>query len=72
MFPNPAKDWLTIKTKLLNNASVKLYNTNGQLLIEKPLTLEITSIAIDDLSSGMYIISIHSDSVNGTKRFIKQ
>ena len=72
MFPNPAKDWLTIKTKHLNNASAKVFNINGQLLLEKPLISEITSLAIDQLSAGTYIITIDSDYGTSTKRFIKQ
>jgi len=72
LFPNPANDWITIKTKLLNNATLQLFNVSGQLLMSKPLTSEITSLATDQLASGMYLISITSDNINSTKRFIKQ
>lgn len=71
LYPNPAKDWITIKTKSLQNASVRMFNSNGQLLMEKPLSSEITLLAIDQLSEGVYFISIKSDTVNETTRFIK-
>lgn len=72
LFPNPAKDWLTIKTKHLENASAKIFNVNGQLLLQKPLTAEITTLAIDQLSAGTYIIKIDSNHGSSTKQLIKQ
>lgn len=72
IYPNPASNVLHIKTKVLNNASMRLFNTSGQLLFEKPMTSDITSVAIDELASGMYIIQLNSDNFNHTTRFIKQ
>ncbi|NRA92869.1 MAG: T9SS type A sorting domain-containing protein, partial [Psychroserpens sp.] len=72
MYPNPAKDWITIKTKPLNNGKMQIFNMTGQLILEKPLTTEITSLTVDQLTSGVYLISITSDIVNTTKRFIKE
>ncbi len=72
LYPNPAQDWITIKTKSLQNASVRLFNINGQLLMEKPIKSEITSLSIEQFSEGVYILSLKSDTTNDTKRFIKQ
>ena len=54
MYPNPAKDWITIKTKPLNNGKMQIFNMTGQLILEKPLTTEITSLTVDQLTSGVY------------------
>jgi hypothetical protein len=71
IFPNPAKDWLTIKMKQSQNASMKLFDVNGQLILEKELTTETTVLTIDQLSSGVYIISVSGNGINATKRFVK-
>ena len=72
IYPNPATNWISIKTKLGSDTVAKVFDLNGKLLYEKQLTSEITAIAIDQLSAGMYLISVSSDAVLTTKRFIKQ
>ncbi|MEY8848481.1 T9SS type A sorting domain-containing protein [Psychroserpens sp. XS_ASV72] len=72
MYPNPAKNWLTIKTQSINNAEIKLYDAIGKLVLQKPLENDITILAIDHLPNGIYLVSINSETVKETKRFVKQ
>ncbi|WCO02693.1 leucine-rich repeat domain-containing protein [Psychroserpens ponticola] len=72
IFPNPASNWLSIKTNSNINTNAKVFDINGKLLFEKQLTSEVTAIAVDQLASGVYLIHINIDGKTATKRFIKQ
>ncbi|WCO02692.1 T9SS type A sorting domain-containing protein [Psychroserpens ponticola] len=72
IFPNPASNWLSIKTNSGTNALAQVFDIDGKLLFEKQLTSEVTAIAVDQLASGVYLIHINIDGKTATKRFIKQ
>lgn len=72
LFPNPATDWISIQTKSGTDAKAQVFDVNGKLLFERQLSAEITAIAIDQLAAGMYLISVTTDTMKTTKRFIKQ
>ncbi|WP_323788582.1 T9SS type A sorting domain-containing protein [Psychroserpens sp.] len=72
IYPNPANEWISIKTKSGSEATAQVYDVNGKFLFKKELTTELTAIAIDQLSAGVYLISVSSNTMQSTKRFIKQ
>ncbi|WP_435413615.1 T9SS type A sorting domain-containing protein, partial [Psychroserpens mesophilus] len=73
LYPNPASNWLSIKTdSLTDDAKAQVFDMNGKLLFEKTLTSEITAIAIDQLAAGIYVITVKADDKQTAKRFIKQ
>lgn len=59
IYPNPADDIITIEGENINN--IMLFNTLGQLVKDVKATSNSTSINIDDLQNGMYIINIVDD-----------
>ena len=56
LYPNPAKDVLTIKADNLTN--VVVYNSIGQKVLEKSLNANEVIINTDGLDSGIYIVKI--------------
>lgn len=56
VYPNPAKDMLTIKAENITN--VVIYNSIGQKVLEKSLNANEVVINTDDLDSGIYIVKI--------------
>ncbi len=60
---NPATDLLNIELpKDLNKAFLTIYNTQGQIVKGLELTQNRSTIRIDSLSSGIYIIALYSES----------
>jgi len=69
LFPNPAKDYLTIKSKDTTLNSIRILNTLGQevLYFEGRNTFSRT-IDVSNLNSGMYFVILNG---NTSKKFIK-
>lgn len=66
IFPNPTSSFLNIVFDVkspIKNKNIQIYNSSGQLLIERKLT---NNLNISNLESGIYLIKIG----NRTKRFI--
>ncbi|MBR6437655.1 MAG: C10 family peptidase [Bacteroidales bacterium] len=62
IYPNPAKDLLTIKAGNINQVSV--YNSIGQKVFEKSLDADEIVINTSDFDSGIYLVKI---AVNGNE-----
>ena len=66
IYPNPAKEIITIKSAKDNPATqLDLYDLTGKLLVSKKLDKQIeTTVALNTLSKGMYLINV--STANGT------
>jgi hypothetical protein len=71
LLPNPATSVITISRLGSAKASLRITNTNGQLVFNTSLTQNSQSINIESLAPGMYIASIEENSVPVHIRFIK-
>jgi hypothetical protein len=61
MFPNPAKDVLTIKVSSTNSTKqVNIYSAYGELVRVEQIARENSQIILDltDLTNGIYIVTI--------------
>lgn len=71
VFPNPANETITIK---FNNSeiveNIKIYNEFGQLV--KTLDRDMETFYIDDLSPGVYFITITNTKGSFIEKFIKK
>ncbi|MCX6244164.1 MAG: SBBP repeat-containing protein [Bacteroidetes bacterium] len=70
VFPNPAKDILTVET--LTKGSFSILNLNGQELINIQVTEPKIQIDITGLSSGVYFVRLKNDKTVEVGRFIKE
>ncbi|MDB4088967.1 T9SS type A sorting domain-containing protein, partial [Flavobacteriales bacterium] len=70
IYPNPAKENITIETNI-NYSSVKVFNLNGQLVLESGFN---RTINVSGLQKGSYFIQLISDEqeIVSTGNFIKK
>ncbi|MGY0391424.1 LamG-like jellyroll fold domain-containing protein [Bizionia sp. KMM 8389] len=78
MYPNPAKDQVTIKlpqAMLMDNLVVGIYDMQGRLIAKQNITTSETKIELSKmqvLSSGMYLVKItENNTVLMTEKLIK-
>lgn len=68
VYPNPAKEQISIRNIPGGTDWLRIYRSDGLLMITEPVTDDNLVINISQLSSGLYFINAQGSS----KRFIKQ
>ena len=58
VYPNPAKDFINVKT--IENSQIEIYTTNGKLVESKNLIKGNNRISIQTLAKGIYITVVKS------------
>ena len=74
IYPNPAKETLTIKlaTGLVGNTMVELYDAIGKLVISHKATDATTTLSVTDLARGIYTLRVISDNSQTVRRIMKE
>ncbi len=74
IFPNPASTTLNVKMDKVMNASIRIFNSLGELLVYQPQVSSDTvhSINISALPKGIYFVRINSDKGTITKKLVKE
>jgi uncharacterized protein (DUF1684 family) len=63
IYPNPAQQWVSIAFETEQNFTVRIMNTNGQLVLEQTAT-QTVQLDLGHLSGGLYIISLENEAGN--------
>ena len=71
IYPNPVKDYLTIKGNSVVN-KVTVFNSLGQILFEKNQNNSEFSLDLSNLSSGNYYVKVESDDKKQVLKVIKE
>jgi len=72
VYPNPAKDNITVLTNYTGNYTICIYTLTGQLLQEFKNNTQKQTIDIANLKTGIYIIKINGESgVISTRKLVK-
>ena len=72
MYPNPVSDVLNIQLPTgTEKAEVGVFDISGRLVTSKIISSNDTSIDVQKLSNGIYLIRVSSDAKIGAQRFIK-
>jgi hypothetical protein len=67
--PNPATERLTIAVDSGEDVMVRVYSTNGNLVISKEFSAgENIELNLDFLPAGAYLVNVLSGGMNGTKK----
>ena len=66
VYPNPAKDILTVKAE--NLSSVAVYNSIGQRVLEQELNGDETTINTSDFNAGIYMVRIVANGNEITRK----
>ena len=70
IFPNPAKNNITIENSNFVINSVELYNIAGQLVKSENINSMKTNINVSDLDKGIYILEIQSNETSIRRKLI--
>ena len=70
IYPNPAKNHLTIDYSNKNNYSMNIYNLSGSLIKEYKFAESSNYISIKDLCSGYYVAEIICEEKTLRKKLI--
>ena len=62
IFPNPTHDILFFERNEINNLSISIINTTGNIVYEKIFFDNIISVSLKDLEPGMYLIKLQDDT----------
>lgn len=63
IFPNPATSTITVSSKAEPVSQVEIYNLLGQKVVSLELSENLSqNVDVSELSSGMYIMKINSDT----------
>jgi hypothetical protein len=72
MYPNPAKDAVTIQATDYTEAQVELFDMTGKLVISRQIKGNQLIISLENLSKGMYLVKVSNESGSNTQRLIKE
>ena len=76
IYPNPSQNKVTLSMKFaVNDATVKVYNTIGQIVQSVIMNAQDMEMDINSLSNGVYFITItdkNGDKIVAPKRLLKQ
>ena len=73
MYPNPVSDMLTVQLPTgTEKAEVSIIDYTGRLVFSKTISFNDTSIDVQSISKGIYIIRVASNAKIGVQRFIKK
>lgn len=62
IYPNPSSEEINIKTNDFNNTSYTLYDLNGKVVLQNILNQNISTIKVNHLAPGKYILSLRKDN----------
>jgi hypothetical protein len=74
VYPNPAANSITIASENLRGTicELRIYNVVDNLVLEKSLVNNKTTIDISAFSSGMYFIRVENENGISMEMFIKE
>jgi hypothetical protein len=72
LYPNPTKNWLTLKTHSLKDAKLTIYDIHGRVVSTKKLNGNLNTLNVEELQDGTYFIKINDQNKAQIQSFIKQ
>jgi hypothetical protein len=73
LYPNPAKDKITISLPLLNgNTLLTIFNVSGEKVMERQLTDTETQLDISALPQGVYFVREQDEKTIQIDKLVKQ
>ena len=73
MYPNPVSDVLTVQLPTgTEKAEVGIFDYTGRLVASKTISSNGTSIDVNNIAKGIYIIRVATNTKIGVQRFIKE
>ncbi len=70
VYPNPAKNLVSIKTNSSNEITIELINQLGEVLTSKRSSNQFNTIELSKVPGGVYFIKITTDNGNSIQKLI--
>lgn len=72
LYPNPAKDNVTLNLPNKAIESVTVYNMAGQLVYSEKANIQTVTVPLNGFASGVYVIDVQADGSAKKLKFIKE
>ncbi len=72
LYPNPAEEYLTVAGDFTSGSSVEILSSNGVVVLREQLDSSGQQVFVGDLPSGVYVLTVNSDGVVSSEKFIKK
>jgi len=72
VFPNPASDYLQIEQSEANISHIEIINLQGQVIKSQRILGNQSTLDLSNVSAGVYILKIYTNSGFVVKKLIKQ
>ena len=72
IYPNPAKNNITIESQLMIGSKIQIINVLGETVVAKISTSNLEVINLSNVNSGIYTLIVEGQNKIITKKFIKQ
>ncbi len=73
IFPNPAKGVLNLSIDdIRDNATLKVYNVMGKLVMQQQVSKTVTQISIAKLPAGVYMLNVNDGNTVQSMKFVKE
>jgi hypothetical protein len=73
LYPNPGNDYLIFETFFqINDATLTIFDLQGQLLLRQPIQQAKTEIKIANLAKGLYFLRVDCEEGAFVRKFVKE
>jgi hypothetical protein len=72
VYPNPAKEYLTIETAAENINELEMMDLSGRTVLQKSISVQRTRIDIHNLQKGAYVLKLKGEGGTYTQLITKQ
>ncbi len=72
VYPNPAKDYVTVECSASNMEKVSLYDLKGRLIYSENTSSNRFELSVSNLQAGVYILKAKTADGTAVKRIMKQ
>lgn len=73
IYPNPAKDMITLATSnITGESTLSVYDVKGCLVMEKQINSGLSDIDISALPSGVFVVKLLNEKTLSVKKFVKE
>lgn len=75
IYPNPANEYIFIESPIINTnktSSIKIYSSDGQLIINETSTNTLTTINVKKFAKGIYFVKVENVDDFMVKKFVKE
>ena len=71
VYPNPASEKLIVDSEIVVN-QYEIYTITGAMIVSKPVDAKSFEINLSEIPAGTYFVTLTSDGMVQTKRFVKK